>query len=407
MSLSAPFPYFGGKSRWSDSIWDKFGRPDVYIEPFSGSLAVLLANRHPAKREVVCDKDGLICNFWRAITADPEQTAHWADWPTIHQDLTARHKWLKQWAREHSSQLSENSDYYDAKAAGWWVWGISLWIGGGWCSVESSKIPHIDDKRFTGSGVASQRTQIPMVSDRPGHLQGIIGAADRRGGSPVTAQSVGKIPKITGNRASPSVGGVSVHRDQIPCIAKEHTAGQGVSAQRENISGGKRPAINAGSWSLGGPAGVAANRINRPQITDWFQALADRLKRVIVLNRDWKSAVTSSVLADTPSGPGEKINRCVFLDPPYRTEKRSDTLYSSDIDGTSDDAAVQSYEWAVKHGEKYRIAYCSHEEDFPVPDGWDVMTQAFKGVRTNRDKSQDCIMFSPACEDRQPSLFSC
>ena len=121
MTLSAPFPYFGGKKRWADHIWSKFGKADVYIEPFAGSLAVLLANRFPAKREVVCDKDGLICNFWRAITSDPEQTAHWADYPTIHQDLTARHKWLKQWAREHSSQLSENADYYDAKAAGWWL----------------------------------------------------------------------------------------------------------------------------------------------------------------------------------------------------------------------------------------------------------------------------------------------
>ena len=362
MTLSAPFPYFGGKKRWADHIWSKFGKADVYIEPFAGSLAVLLANPYPAKREVVCDKDGLICNFWRAITSDPEQTAHWADYPTIHQDLTARHKWLKQWAREHSSQLSENADYYDAKAAGWWVWGISLWIGGGWCSVNDKTIPSIDQSRFTGRGISAQRTQIPMVR------------SDHRGGSPVSAQSMGKIPKV----------------------CKDVSAGAGVSAQRDNMPiYDKRP-----------HEGVSAGRINRPEITEWFQALADRLKRVIVLNRDWRSAVTSSVLADTPSGPGEKINRCIFLDPPYRTEKRSDTLYSSDIDGTSDDSAVQAYEWAVQHGEKYRIAYCSHEGDFQVPVGWDVMTQAFKGVRTNRDKSQDCIMFSPACEDRQPTLFA-
>ena len=393
MTLSAPFPYFGGKKRWADHIWSKFGKADVYIEPFAGSLAVLLANPYPAKREVVCDKDGLICNFWRAITSDPEQTAHWADYPTIHQDLTARHKWLKQWAREHSSQLSENADYYDAKAAGWWVWGISLWIGGGWCSVgESDKrpitggggghssagvsaqrtqIPHVGTDRLSGDGVSAQRNQIPMVR------------SDHRGGSPVSAQSMGKIPKV----------------------CKDVSAGAGVSAQRDNMPiYDKRPHV--GSQVAPAAQGVSAVRINRPEITEWFQALADRLKRVIVLNRDWRSAVTSSVLADTPSGPGEKINRCIFLDPPYRTEKRSDTLYSSDIDGTSDDSAVQAYEWAVQHGEKYRIAYCSHEGDFQVPVGWDVMTQAFKGVRTNRDKSQDCIMFSPACEDRQPTLFA-
>ena len=26
MTLSAPFPYFGGKKRWADKIWLKFGK---------------------------------------------------------------------------------------------------------------------------------------------------------------------------------------------------------------------------------------------------------------------------------------------------------------------------------------------------------------------------------------------
>ena len=144
-NLSAPFPYYGGKGRIASEIWTRFGRADVYAEPFAGSLAVLLANPSPAPREVVCDKDGLICNFWRALKNDPEATAHWADYPTIHQDLTARHKWLRRWAREHASQLVEDAEYFDAKAAGWWVWGISLWIGGGWCSGDGDdRRPHVD-----------------------------------------------------------------------------------------------------------------------------------------------------------------------------------------------------------------------------------------------------------------------
>ena len=120
--LTAPFPWYGGKRRWADRIIAKFGPVDVYAEPFAGSLAVLLASA-PHKREVVCDTDGGICNFWRALAADPDAVAHWADWPTIHDDLTARHRYLVQWVIEHSDDLRSDPEYYNAKVAGWWVWG--------------------------------------------------------------------------------------------------------------------------------------------------------------------------------------------------------------------------------------------------------------------------------------------
>ena len=192
--LSAPFPYYGGKSRWSGEIWARFGRADVYAEPFAGSLAVLLANPSPAPREVVCDKDGLICNFWRSLKADPEATAHWADYPTIHQDLTARHKWLRRWGREHASQLVEDAEYFDAKAAGWWVWGISLWIGGGWCSEQKAdwtQIPKNSDSSGGGRGVSAQRATIP---DKRPIVKGGGGAHG------VSAQrlNTGQIPAVCG-----------------------------------------------------------------------------------------------------------------------------------------------------------------------------------------------------------------
>ena len=43
--LKAPFPWFGGKSRVADIVWDRFGKVDNYVEPFFGSGAVLLARR--------------------------------------------------------------------------------------------------------------------------------------------------------------------------------------------------------------------------------------------------------------------------------------------------------------------------------------------------------------------------
>ena len=45
--LKAPFPWFGGKSRVSHIVWDYFGDVANYVEPFAGSLAVLLGRPNP------------------------------------------------------------------------------------------------------------------------------------------------------------------------------------------------------------------------------------------------------------------------------------------------------------------------------------------------------------------------
>lgn len=43
VTLKAPFPYFGGKSKVAPLIWERFGVVSNYVEPFFGSGAVLLA----------------------------------------------------------------------------------------------------------------------------------------------------------------------------------------------------------------------------------------------------------------------------------------------------------------------------------------------------------------------------
>jgi len=59
--MKAPFPYFGGKSRISSQVWERFGDVARYIEPFAGSLAVLLDRPSPFNgREIVNDSDGLL-----------------------------------------------------------------------------------------------------------------------------------------------------------------------------------------------------------------------------------------------------------------------------------------------------------------------------------------------------------
>ena len=71
MKLKAPFPYFGGKSRIADAVWTHVGYVDHYIEPFCGSMAMLLKNPRPPKIETVNDADGLLVNAWRGIQLDP------------------------------------------------------------------------------------------------------------------------------------------------------------------------------------------------------------------------------------------------------------------------------------------------------------------------------------------------
>lgn len=133
--LKAPFPYFGGKSRVAKIVWEHFGDVKNYVEPFAGSLAVLLGRPHPARIETVNDKDTYLANFWRALQHDPEGVARYADWPINEADLHARHLWLVQQAQFRERMMAD-PEYYDSRVAGWWVWGLSCWIGGGWCAVR-------------------------------------------------------------------------------------------------------------------------------------------------------------------------------------------------------------------------------------------------------------------------------
>lgn len=144
--LRAPFPWFGGKSRVADLIWSALGDPDLYIEPFAGSLAVLLARPHEPRFEIVNDADCMISNFWRAVQHDPLGAARWCDWPVNEVDLHARHAWLRNWALANRERVCSDPNYFDPQAAGWWVWGISCWIGGRWCDTSSNqayRIPQI------------------------------------------------------------------------------------------------------------------------------------------------------------------------------------------------------------------------------------------------------------------------
>ena len=131
-----PFVYFGGKSSVADAIWQALGA-DVpnYVEPFAGSAAVLFLRPGGAGHvETINDADGMVANFWRAMKADVEAVAKAADNPVSECDLHARHMWLVGQRERITERLMGDPDWFDAKAAGWWCWGLNCWIGSGWCS---------------------------------------------------------------------------------------------------------------------------------------------------------------------------------------------------------------------------------------------------------------------------------
>jgi DNA adenine methylase len=132
--VTPPFGYFGGKRRIANEFWRRVRNPERYLEPFCGAAAVLLSRPHVGRNEIINDECGFVVNFWRALRAAPDEVARWADWPINETELHARHVWLlRQDLEAFHNRLYHDVDYYDARIAGYWVYGQSTWIGGGWC----------------------------------------------------------------------------------------------------------------------------------------------------------------------------------------------------------------------------------------------------------------------------------
>jgi DNA adenine methylase len=152
-SLKAPFPWFGGKSTVSDLVWERFGNVQNYVEPFFGSGAVLLNRPHTPSTETINDLDCLVANFWRALKNEPEAVAEYADNPVNEADQHARHLWLCS-QEQFREQMKTDTEFYDTKIAGWWVWGQCIWIGAGWCARQ---LPHLGN---AGTGVHRKRPHL-------------------------------------------------------------------------------------------------------------------------------------------------------------------------------------------------------------------------------------------------------
>jgi hypothetical protein len=374
--LKAPFPWFGGKSRAADLVWSRLGNVANYVEPFAGSLAVLLGRTSEPRIETVNDRDCFLANFWRSLQADPASVAACADWPVNECDLHARHLWLCDQTKFREKMLSD-PDFYDAKIAGWWAWGISQWIGGGWCSRPE----------WAGRGQGGRAPRgINTVDHRrvSGHNMGVV--RDLR---PLETRNKRPIINRGGRGVTRDLESIFVEGQRPTCNIS------GVHAKRPNLSGSGSSGVHRKIPIIGKSGGRKIH--SSEPLLEWMFNLANRLRRVRVICGDWARVVTPSCTWKVGGG----MLTGVLLDPPYSHDMRDRLLYSIDLD-----IAAKVRVWATKAGQnpQMRIALCGLEGEHDMPASWE--TAYWKPPRgySKEQRKREVIWFSPACL-RNESLF--
>jgi hypothetical protein len=442
-----PFVWPGGKSDAAPAVWAALGDVDHYVEPFAGSLAVLMRRPHPPNRtyhsETVNDLDGLLVNAWRSIQMSPEATAEAASWPVSEADMHARHCALLRWREERQLEhLMGDPDFHDPKMGGWWVWGQSSWIGSGWCAGTGSwwpdeegrlvkreagvwrKRPHLTGN---GRGVNHANLREPGVERKRPHL-----SDDGMGVNHPGTREPGvhrKLPHLSDDGRGVNTAGVrepGVAR-QLPHLGND---GRGVNTAGVREPGVDRKRPHLGDDGMGvNTAGVREpgvcedaeapewHPMTMPKLRSWMGYLSARLRHVRILNGDWKRACTTGAMWTLPVRQGGVAG--VFLDPPYSAAAGRSAVYSCE----DFDVAHACRAWALEAGRspKTRIVLAGFEgeghEELEA-HGWRVVewyrAGFLKGGYGNQgadghQQARERLWLSPHClapeDDRQLGLL--
>jgi hypothetical protein len=363
--FKSPYPYFGGKARVAKIVWQRFGAVQGYVEPFFGSGAVFLNRPPPIEgTETINDADGMISNFWRSVQHDPDAVARYADWPVTENDLHARHAWLVACKDTLQGRLEGDPDWFDAKIAGWWVWGMSIWIGGRFCC---------------GNGP----WQVVETADGTRQL-------------------------VRRNRETQE--GINRNRETQEGInrTKPHLTGSGQGVNRVLVHLGPR-GINSRTTQEGTETAGNPGR-GECGLLAWMQALSERLRRVRICCGDW-TRVCGGKDGDHYAhffSAGEPCG--VFLDPPYAdSAEREEKIYTQDSLTVAHDVR----EWAICHGDdpRLRIALCGYQDEHQMPNSWRMVKWKAAGgmagiargaTKAKANKFRERIWFSPSCLNGGP-----
>jgi len=305
------------------------------------------------------------CNFWRATAANPEAVATAADWPVNETDLHARHRYLAGIKKKLAARLEADPRHYNAMIAGWWVWGLSAWIGSGWCERMESK-------------------QAPLLNSNSGNHGS--GRADGRG---VHSKAM--------RRQMPDLGGVYHNEREAAYV----NVGKGVHR------GGMRrqlPHLGGGDGSGSPRSGAGVNSsAHRSALYEVFAALSARLRYTRVTCGDFARILT-------PAVTWKHGVTGVVLDPPY---EGFDDLYGTEP------VSARVRAWCIENGARpdLRIALCGYDVEHVALEGQGWTVEAWKAAGgysnqaagENENAKRERVWFSPAClrapAKAQRSLF--
>jgi hypothetical protein len=348
----APFPWFGGKSKAAPLVWELLGDVAHYVEPFAGSLAVLLNRPHTPNTgwaETVNDLDGLIVNAWRAIQWHPKETAAHASWPVSELDKMARELAVVRWREENLvAKLGGSAEWCDPKMAGWWLWGVCVSI-----------VPFA-----AGSG--------PWTADDTGRLR--------------------KIDRKVEGKSEQGVGG------GIPNMAHE------------------RGVLMPSTWEPDVSSGGVFHPQTMPELLRWFDWLCARLRHVRILNGDWARLVTDGASKTLRVRDGLGPVGVFLDPPYADTANRKDGVYATDDLSVAYDVKRWCVENGSDPERRIVFAsYESEHDDELAGIGWtehEWHTGGFYSSvgQLSGQQHRERLWASPHClklegEPEQPSLF--
>jgi len=379
----ASFPWFGGKRHAAEHVWAALGDVDHYVEPFCGTMAVLLERPHPCNRpyysETACDADGLLVNAWRSIQWYPDEVAEYASWPVSESDKIARQiaciEAYAKWRTEKTLDLLAGSaEWCDPKIAGWWLYGVCCQIGA---------------FAYDGPWMADPVTGRITKTERPGV---------RRNGPHVADNGRGmnrpqlREPGVSRNRPHLSNNGQGVNHAGLrePGVSRDlpHVANDGQGVNRPQL---REPGVSRLDTEEFHP-------LVMPNLRRWMAWLSARIRHVRIINGDWRRVCTIGVIKTLPVRNGGKAG--VFFDPPYSLGERADGLYGHDTDGIAN--AVR--EWCVANGDDrdLRIVLAGFDTEHVALEarGWSVVEWFADGHLTGGmgdQQHRERLWLSPHC----------
>ena len=154
--MEPPLPYFGGKAKIASYFWKRFGKANIYLEPFAGMAATILlrptTSFPTSSRETINDNDAMIANFFRSLKIAPEEVFENAEDPPIEVELVARQRAIVE-GRDRLQKMLVDVNFCDPKLAGWFMYCRAHAVR----PRSKSNKPELDKPSFHAGGMLSKK----------------------------------------------------------------------------------------------------------------------------------------------------------------------------------------------------------------------------------------------------------